>query len=57
MAEVKRTYYNNGELESEVFLLNGKRNGEYKEYHMNGQLYWICSYIDDKLYGEIQSLS
>ena len=57
MAEVKRTYYNNGELESEVFVINGKRNGNYKEYHENGQLMEICSYIDGKKNGEILSLS
>ena len=28
MAEVKRTYYHNGKLESEVFVINGKKNGE-----------------------------
>jgi antitoxin component YwqK of YwqJK toxin-antitoxin module len=44
MAEVKRTYYMNGELESEVFEINGKRNGEYKSYHENGELHVICSY-------------
>jgi antitoxin component YwqK of YwqJK toxin-antitoxin module len=53
MAEVKRTYYETGELESEVFLLNGKKNGEYKSYHRNGQLRVIYSYIDGKINGEI----
>ena len=48
MAEVKRTYYSTGELESEVFILNGKKIGEYKSYHENGSLHEICSYIDDK---------
>jgi antitoxin component YwqK of YwqJK toxin-antitoxin module len=36
MAEVKRTYYSSGELKSEVFILNDKMNGEYKEYYENG---------------------
>ena len=31
--------------------------GEYKSYHMNGQLQAICSYIDGMKNGEIQSLS
>ena len=48
MAEVKRTYYESGELESECFEINGKKNGEYKEYYEDGQLYIICSYIDGK---------
>ena len=38
MAEVKRTYYLSGELESEVFVINDKMNGEYKEYYDDGQL-------------------
>ena len=28
-----------------------------KEYYKNGQLFYTCSYIDDKAIGEIQSLS
>lgn len=28
MAEVKRTYYINGALESECFEINGKKNGK-----------------------------
>ena len=28
MAEVKRTYYKSGELESECFEINDKKNGE-----------------------------
>ena len=37
MAEVKRTYYKNGELESECFTINNKRNGEYKLYYGDGR--------------------
>ena len=48
MAEVNRTYYKTGELKSECFEINGKKNGEYKRYHQNGQLNIICSYIDGK---------
>lgn len=36
MCEVLREYYENGELESECFLLNGKMHGEYKLYRKNG---------------------
>ena len=28
MAEVVKTYYKNGQLETEVFVINGKHNGE-----------------------------
>ena len=55
MAEVTRTYYSTGELQREVFILNGKRNGEQKWYDSNGQLESICSYIDDKLNGEYKN--
>ena len=30
MAELKRTYYSSGELKSEVYIINGKKNGENK---------------------------
>ena len=33
MAEVKRTYYPTGELESEWFEINGKKEGEFKLYY------------------------
>ena len=51
MAEVKRTYFESGQLESECFEINGKKNGEEKTYHENGQLLCICSYIDNKKNG------
>ena len=38
MAEVKRTYFESGELESECFEINGKKEGEYKNYLKHGQL-------------------
>ena len=54
MAEVVRTYYDNGKLKSEVYMINGKKNGIYKDYYINGQLDIICSYIDDKRIGELK---
>ena len=30
MAELVKTYYENGQLESEVYVINGKKNGSYK---------------------------
>jgi antitoxin component YwqK of YwqJK toxin-antitoxin module len=32
MGKVVRTYYESGELKSEVFVVNNKKNGEYKQY-------------------------
>ena len=43
MAEVERIYYRSGKLKSEVFVINGKKNGEFREYHKNGQLREIVS--------------
>ena len=42
-------------LESEVFEINGKREGEYKSYHKNGQLYEIYNCIDGKRNGEYKT--
>ena len=47
MAEVVRTYYDTGELNPEVYNVNGK----YKYYYENGQLKDIYSYTDDKMNG------
>jgi antitoxin component YwqK of YwqJK toxin-antitoxin module len=44
MAEIKRTYYDNGELESECFVINGVKNGEYKIYYPYGELVESCNY-------------
>ena len=52
MAQTVRTYYESGELRSEHFELNGKKNGEFKSYHKNGQLCFICSFIDGITNGE-----
>jgi antitoxin component YwqK of YwqJK toxin-antitoxin module len=29
--------------------INGVRNGEYKTYNNNGELLFICNYIDDEI--------
>ena len=41
MAEIKRTCYPSGELRSACFELNGKKEGECKEYYKSGTLYKI----------------
>ena len=47
MADVKIIYYETGELKSECFVINDKKNGIYKSYHPDGQLNVSCIYIDD----------
>ncbi len=36
-------------------LLKTNSFGEYKQYHKNGQLEYICLYIDGKINGEYRS--
>lgn len=43
---VIREYYNEDEtrLKAEYFEINGIKEGEYKEYHIDGELQYICNY-------------
>jgi len=51
MAQVTRTYHDNGQLKKEYFENDGKKEGEYKQYYVNGQLYRICNYVNGKIEG------
>ena len=55
---VYREYYDEEKtkLKSEVFMHNGKKEGIYKSYYSNGQLWYIYNYIDDKINGEYKTL-
>jgi antitoxin component YwqK of YwqJK toxin-antitoxin module len=57
MAKVVRTYYDleQTKLKEEYFEVNGKKEGMYKSYYFNGQLWIICNYIDGKINGEYKS--
>ena len=44
-------YYENGNKSSEVFVNQGKKNGEYKEYYENGSLKLKGYYYNDTLSG------
>ena len=37
--------------------VDGKINGEYKCYHINGQLKIMCNYVDEKINGEYKQYS
>jgi hypothetical protein len=52
MAELKRTYHKNGNLRGEIFLVNGKKEGSYKEYFENGSLMFFGNFMNDCLNGE-----
>jgi antitoxin component YwqK of YwqJK toxin-antitoxin module len=54
---VYREYYDEEQTKQklEVFMHNDKREGIYKSYHSNGQLYEEVNYIDGKREGEYKS--
>ena len=54
---VDRTYFDpeKTQLKSEVFIHNGKKEGIYKLYYSNGQLYEEVNYIDGKMNGIFKS--
>ena len=54
---VYREYYDKDKtkIKSEVFMMNGKKEGVYKEYHINGQLCSEINYIDNKRNGIYKS--
>jgi hypothetical protein len=49
--ELNTTYYLDGKIESEVLVINGKKEGIYKKYDENGNIIITCNYIDDKIQG------
>lgn len=53
--EIERTYYQNGQIETEVRMEAGKPNGEFKSYYMDGKLYSRGHYKNGKLDGEWRS--
>jgi len=54
---VYREYYDEKKniLKSEVFMINGKKEGIYNSYHENGQLCEEINYIDNKMNGIYKS--
>ena len=46
MSELVRTYYTNGNILEEYYMFNGKKEGEFKSYWDNGQLWEVCNYIN-----------
>jgi hypothetical protein len=52
MCELKITYYKTGEIESDVFIFNNKKEGIYKSYYKNGNIYQTRNYVNGILNGE-----
>ena len=48
MAYIEKTYNDNGQIKTEVFINDGKKERIYKEYHLDGNLYIECNYINGK---------
>ncbi|MGK6353137.1 toxin-antitoxin system YwqK family antitoxin [Parapedobacter sp. DT-150] len=49
---IKRYYYNSGQLLAEGPMINLKREGEWKEYHKNGNLNAVGKFKSDKKHGK-----
>ena len=49
---VKRDFHDNGKLRSEVYMCNGKLEGDYKEYNDKGELVKWFIYVDGLFNGE-----
>ena len=49
-----KTYYYNGVLECEIYIVNNKRQGIYKSYYNNGNKYIETYFINDKVNGNLK---
>jgi len=49
-----KTYYKNGQLKCEVYIINNNREGEYKSYYENGNKYIKTYFINDKVNGNLK---
>jgi antitoxin component YwqK of YwqJK toxin-antitoxin module len=49
--KIERTYYPNGELNSELPYVGGKLHGVGKWWRESGQLFLECPYVDGKRHG------
>ena len=54
ITKIKRHYFPTGELMFEFSEVNGKKEGEYKVYYINGSLEKICNYVNNKLNGHLK---
>ena len=52
---VTKWWFENGQLEQEVFYKNGERNGARKRFFQNGQIREDLNYVNDKMDGLCKS--
>ncbi len=48
-------YFENGNIQSEINYINGKKNGEAKYYYETGELLSIKNYLEGNLHGDLLS--
>ena len=51
-SEIKTTYYDNGQKESEGNYINGKKEGKWTEWHLNGNKKYEMDLVDGKVEGK-----
>jgi len=51
-ARIKKAYYDNGNLKSEITIKNKRKNGPAKKYYTTGELHTIVNYTDNMKEGE-----
>ena len=49
-----KNYYGDNQLKEEYFEVDGKKEGPYKFYHENGELWMIGNYVNGELEGEFR---
>lgn len=50
--EIQRDYHNNGRVKSSVNLIDGKKQGVYREYSRSGEITASRMYLNDEISGE-----
>ena len=53
-SEVRKTYYESGELKSEITFKNGKQEGPFKRYYRNGKLASEGTYKNGRKEGRVK---
>ncbi|MFO7844513.1 MAG: hypothetical protein R6V16_11950 [Bacteroidales bacterium] len=51
-ARIKKAYYDNGNLKSEITIKNKRKNGSAKKYYTTGELHTVVNYTDNMKEGE-----
>lgn len=52
MNGVNYTYYETGEKYKEYYKINNKREGVFKKFNKEGDLIYICNYVNNRKNGE-----